>query len=177
MSSATQPSPDPESQQALDACFTRLYDKIRHLAGRLGWTRANATLTATALAHETYLKLRRNPPALTDKSQGEIIGIFAHAMRQILIDASRRRNAKRRLQDFLPETTSFPIEDVLSVAIAIEQLNEEEPVQGRIAEARFLLGMTTVETAAALGISSRTVEREWQEARRRLSGKMQSNNR
>jgi RNA polymerase sigma factor (TIGR02999 family) len=171
-----QPQETPGSdydRQALDSCFTRLYDNIRHLARRLGWTSTNPTLNATALAHEAYLRLRKDPPDLASKSHEETIAIFANSMRQILIDAARRKSARKRQQEALPESNRLPIEDALTVAMALEDLARAAPQQGRIAEARFLLGMTASETANALGVSVRTVEREWQEARTCLAGKLQ----
>jgi RNA polymerase sigma factor (TIGR02999 family) len=158
-----------DDRRALDECFIRLYDKIRHLAVRLGWSSTNPTLTSTALAHEAYLKLRRDPPDLASKSHDETIAIFANAMRQILIDATRRKRAKKRSVEVLPKAADLPIEDALSVALAVEELSREVPQQARIVEARFLLGMTNREAGLALGVSERTVEREWKEAKARLS--------
>jgi len=158
--------------RVLDECFTRLYENIRRLAARLGWPSTNPTLTSTALAHEAYLKLRRDPPALAGKPHDETIAIFANAMRQILVDAARRKRAKKRTVDVVPETGDLPIEDALSVALAVEELSREAPQKGRVVEARFLLGMTNFEAGLALGISERTVEREWKDARARLSDMM-----
>lgn len=170
MSSEPQPATSPEDDpQALDECFTRLYDKIRHLAARLSWASTNPTLTSTALAHEAYLKLRRDPPDVAGISHDETIAIFANAMRQILIDATRRKRAKKRNVEVLPNAADLPIEDALSVALAVEELSREAPHQARIVEARFLLGMTNREAGLALGLSERTVERAWKEAKARLS--------
>jgi RNA polymerase sigma factor (TIGR02999 family) len=178
MSSQAERAPYPEEgQAALDACFERLYENIRHLAHRLGWAANHQTLNTTALAHETYLKLRKTPPEMGSKSQQEIIGIFANAMRQILIDAARRKNAKKRSFELPPESAPYSIEEALAVATALDELRTIEPVQANITEARFILGMTAGETAAALGISVRTVEREWQEARRYLGGKLRPESR
>lgn len=170
MSNGSRQENGPDDWKALDDCFTRLYDNIRRLAARLDWASTNPTLTSTALAHEAYLKLRRDPPDLASKSYEEIMGIFANAMRQILIDATRRKKAKKRSLQAMPENTDLPIEDALAVALAIEDLSRELPRQGKIARARFVLGMTAFETGLALGLSQRTVEREWKEAKERLSG-------
>lgn len=157
-----------QAEESLDACFTRLYGNIRQLAGRLGWTSTNPTLNATALAHEAYLKLRKDPPDFANRSYEEIISIFANAMRQILVDAARRKKAKKRTLEVIPKTADLPIEDVLTIALALEQLAREAPREGRVAEARFLLGMNATEIGLALGLSQRTVEREWQQAKARL---------
>ena len=169
---ARDPQASPEERRALDKLFTELYDKIRRLASRVRWNAANPTLNPTALAHEAYLKLRNDPPDFSTKSYNEVIAIFANAMHQILIDAARRKGAQKRIAGSLPEKAELPIEDAITVAEALKALEGENPAQARIAQCRFLLGMSVDETAAALGISKRTVERQWQEARARLGGKI-----
>lgn len=154
---------------ALDELFTRLYNKIRTVAARVRWNGTNPTLNPTALAHEAYLKLQKNPPELTAKSYDEVIGIFAHAMQQILIDAARRKSAHKRAVLDAPEKSELPVEDALAVASALEKLEREHPRQVQVVRCRFLLGMTADEAAAALGLSKRTVEREWQDAKANLS--------
>ncbi len=166
------PGAVPDERQLLDELFTRLYDKIRRLAARVRWGGTNPTLSPTALAHEAYLKLRKDPPDLTARSYDEVIAIFANAMHQILIDAARRKGAQKRAIASSPDTPNLPIEDALTIAAAIEGLERENPAQARIVQCRFLLGMTVDETAAALGFSKRSVEREWQEARVRLTDRI-----
>jgi RNA polymerase sigma factor (TIGR02999 family) len=156
-------------QKALDELFTRLYNKIRILATRIRWNGTNPTLNPTALAHEAYIKLRKDPPELAAKSYDDVIGIFANAMHQILIDAARRKSAQKRIALDPPETKELPIEDAITVLAALERLEGNNPRQAQIVKCRFLLGMTFDETAAALGLSKRTVEREWQEAKAYLT--------
>ena len=168
---STGPEPPfaPPQEVSLDEVFTRLYNKIRLLASRVRWYGANPTLNPTALVHEAYIKLRRDPPDLAAKSHDEIIGIFANAMHQILVDASRRKTAQKRVVVDAPEKSEPPIEDAIAVAEALGQLESENPRQARIIQCRFLLGMTAEETAAVLEVGVRTIEREWQEAKSRLS--------
>ncbi len=160
---------DLASQQRLDELFGERYEKIKHLAARVRWPGANPTLNPTALAHEAYVKLRENPPNLAAKDYDEVIRIFSHAMRQILADAARRKNAVKRVAVARAEDAALPVEDAMTVAIAIEDLEKENPRRARIVECRYLLGMTVDETAAATGQSRTTVEREWREAKDRLS--------
>jgi RNA polymerase sigma factor (TIGR02999 family) len=157
----------------VDEVFERLYDRIRCLASRVRWSGTNPTLNPTALAHEAYLKLRRDPPDLASKSYEEVIGIFANAMHQVLLDAARRKSARKRVPVNLPESIELPVEDALTIAEALEKLESENPRQVQVVRCRFLLGMTAAETAAALHIGARTVEREWQEARAGLSRKLE----
>ena len=164
--------PTDEQRRALDELFGRLYEKIRVLASRVRWRGTNQTLNPTALAHEAYMKLRRDPPDLAAKSYDEVIAIFANAMQQILMDAARRKGAQKRVIVDLPERRELPVEDVITVAAALDELGRENPRQVQIVRCRFLLGMTTDETASALRLGKRTVEREWQEARLRLGRKI-----
>jgi RNA polymerase sigma-70 factor, ECF subfamily len=161
-----------EQEVALDELFTRLYEKIRILAARVRWNGTNPTLNPTALAHEAYIKLRKDPPELAAKSYDEVIVIFANAMHQILIDAARRKNAQKRRALDAPEKTELPIEDAITVAAALEELERENRRQAQIIRCRFLLGMTADETAAALRLGKRTVEREWQDAKAQLAGRI-----
>jgi RNA polymerase sigma factor (TIGR02999 family) len=167
---------DANDRRMLDERFTELYDKIRRLAARVRWNGSNSTLNPTALAHEAYLKLQKDPPDLATKSYDEIIAIFSNAMRQILIDAARRKGAQKRIVSSRGEMADLPIEDAITVTATLEKLEHENPAQARIVQCRFLLGMTVDETAAALGISKRTVERQWQEAKARLLSEINPGN-
>lgn len=154
---------------ALDELFTRLYERIRRLAARVRWNGTNPTLNPTALAHEAYLKLRKDPPDFVAKSYDETIAVFANAMRQILTDAVRRKGAQKRVLEKLPGRNDLPIEEALTITAALERLECENPTQARVVQCRFLLGMTVDETSAALRVPKRTVEREWQHAKVRLT--------
>ena len=162
----------PEELRDLDELFGELYEKIKRLAARVRWNGDNPTLNPTALAHEAYLKLRETPPDLLTKNYDQVIGIFAHAMRQILIDAARRKSALKRLPVNQSEDAKLPIEDAIALNMALEELERASPRQSRVAECRFLLGMTVDETAAATGQSKSMVERDSREARQWISGKI-----
>jgi RNA polymerase sigma factor (TIGR02999 family) len=155
-------------KNTLDDVFNQLYKKIRQLASRVRWNGTNQTLNPTALVHEAYLKLLKHPPDLSSKSYEEVIGVFAGAMRQILIDASRRKMALKRSPAFSAESAVFPIEDALTLGALVEDLKRENPRQGQIVDCRFYLGMTADETAAALDLSTTTVEREFRKAKGQL---------
>ena len=157
-----------ENGSELDQVFERLYDRIRRLAARIR-NYSHPTLGATALAHEAYMKLRKHPQALGSKSYDEIIVVFANAMYQILKDASRRKQAQKRTAVEIVNNTNLPVEHVLTVLAGMEQLEREYPRQAQIVRCRFLLGMTTREASVALNLSPRTVERELQSAKERLS--------
>lgn len=156
----------------LDELFGRLYLKLRSLASRVSWNSSNPTLNPTALVHEAYLKLLKDPPDLSSKSYEETIALFANAMRQILIDAARRRMAQKREAVSAPEGADLLVEDVLTLKGVLEDLERDHPRQSRIVDCRFYLGMTVNETATALNLSEATVEREWREAKARLGSKI-----
>jgi RNA polymerase sigma factor (TIGR02999 family) len=162
----------PEERRALDELFTRQYKKIRALASRLRWNGDSPTLNPTALAHEAYLKLLKHPPDLNSRSYEEVIGVFARVMREILIDAARRKKAQKRAQVETRAESNATVEEMVAFDIALEELEAENTRQAQVVECRFVLGMTNVETAAALRLSPRTVEREWSEGKGRLDRKI-----
>jgi RNA polymerase sigma factor (TIGR02999 family) len=161
--------PITSEQVALDQVFERLYKRIRQVAARIRWEHKNPTLNPTALVHEAYVKLRNDPPDITTRSYAEAIAVFSNAMHQILIDAARRKAAKKRIAVDLPGPNDLPIEDALTISNALDELERHSPRQAQIVRCRFLLGMTTEECAAALQLAKRTVERDWQSAKEDLS--------
>ena len=163
-----------EKRRVLDERFTDLYKNIRGLAARVRWNGTNPTLNPTALAHEAYLKLRSSAPDLSTKSYEEVIAIFANAMLQILRDAARRKNAGKRKFQEVAGPPNVPVDEALIVAEALDALYCQNPLQARVAQCRYLFGMTVGETAAALGLPSRKVERLWQEAKIQLTTTLKS---
>jgi RNA polymerase sigma factor (TIGR02999 family) len=157
----------------LDEVFGRLYDRIRRLAQRIRWNNSNPTLNATALVNEAYIRLRKDPPDLAMKSYEDVIAILANAMRQILIDAARRKGAQKRIVATMPERADLQLEDAITACAVLDKLKKDNPRNGQIVECRFLLGMTVPETAKALRVSTKTVERGWQEAKVQLAGKLE----
>lgn len=157
---------------ALDAVFTRVYDELRMLARRVRAGRAGQTLDTTALVHEAWIKLV--PAVDVDwESRAHFFGVAARAMRQILVDAARRRLAKKRggednWQVTLDEGShAAPVRAAELVALdaALERLAAVDPRRAQVVEHRFFAGLTTRETAEVLGISTGTVERDWRAAR------------
>jgi RNA polymerase sigma factor (TIGR02999 family) len=145
-----------------------VYTELRSLARALiaGQPRG-ATLQPTALVHEAYLRLvGREDPGW--KSRGHFFGAASLAMRHVLVDQARRKasrkhgGALRRVEldeaDLAIESPSF---DVLALHEALERLEREDPRKGNIVMLRYFAGLTEAETAAALDLSTRTVEREW----------------
>jgi RNA polymerase sigma factor (TIGR02999 family) len=162
-------------QRTLDTLFSATYEELRRLAGIVRKSDANATLSPTTLVNEAWLKLSRTPPAAF-ASELHFRRIAARAMRQILVDAARRKNAARHGGDLLRvtlddgfEQTSADANDLVTLDEALHELARINPRQAAMVEARFFGGLDTVETAKLLGISEATVLRDWRAAKAWLS--------
>jgi RNA polymerase sigma factor (TIGR02999 family) len=154
---------------ALERLLPLVYDELRALARRQIRRRGSGeTLQATGLVHEAYLKLA-GARALDAHDRAHFFAIAARAMRQVLVDQARARGAQKRGGEWARTTlgdgaavVDVDADDFLELAAAIEQL---EPRQRQVVELRFFTGMEELEIAAALGVSDRTVRRDWIKAR------------
>jgi RNA polymerase sigma factor (TIGR02999 family) len=154
----------------------RIYNKLKPLAARVQWRGADPALHPSSLVHEAYLKLMKSR-GMASRPDNEVLGIFAHVMRQIMVDAARRNKTGKRgggavfsLSDdpdagITPRREPVSPEDLLSLEAAMTDLRSKSPRQADIIDRRFYLGMTADEVAAALGISKTTVEREERSAK------------
>ena len=149
-----------------------VYDELRRLARRqMRRERSDHTLQPTALVHEAYFRLV-NQPERTWQTRTHFIRIAAQVMRRMLIDHARARLTVKReggLQRVpLEEPLLFTEEqsdELLALNEALERLAQFDPRQSRVVELRFFGGLTVEETAEALGISPKTVKRDWCVAR------------
>jgi RNA polymerase sigma factor (TIGR02999 family) len=149
-----------------------VYEELRRLARReMGTERTEHTLQATALVHEAYVRLA-GVADLKWASPGQFFHAAAEAMRRILIEHALARNGPKRggkrnrvpldLLDLAAEANS---EDILALEEAFSRLEGMEPSAAAVVRLRFYAGLNVEETAAVLGISERTVKREWAFAR------------
>jgi len=167
--SSTAPAAD---QAVLDAMFSAAYDELRRLARAIRRDDASATIDPTALVNEAWLKLA-GTPGLASTSPLHFRRIAARAMRQVLVEAARRRHARKRGGvDAVMVTLDHGLDgalardtDVLQLDAALEELARIEPRQASMIEARFFGGFSVAETAHALGVSEATVLRDWRVAR------------
>lgn len=167
---------------ALDRAFPLVYDELRRLASMVrGGGRAGDTYNATALVHEAYLKLVRTR-SLSWNDRAHFLGIAARAMRQVLSDKAAESAAQKRgdgrAADTLaevagPESPLGP-EELLDLDRALTELGQEHERAARVVECRYFGGMSTEETAEALGVSSPTVTRDWRFARAWLTQRLKS---
>lgn len=157
--------------RAFDAVYTAAYDELRRIArGQRQRGPAGPTLTTTALVHEAYLKLLGMAGAPEDRTH--FLSIAARAMRHILIDRARERGAEKRggqrrltsLDDDAGAVDAFS-DELIDIDRALTKLESVSDRLARIVEWRFFGGLTEEESAAALGVTVRTVRRDWQKAR------------
>jgi RNA polymerase sigma factor (TIGR02999 family) len=159
---------------AFDQAAALMYDELRRLAARqLRRERPGHTVQPTGLVHEAYLRLSAaSGLALVDRAH--FLAVAARAMRQVLVDHARRRAALKRGGD-LARTTLHGKDveaaahdndaELLALDAALERLRSLDERAHAIVEQRFFAGLGEAETAAVLGVSTRTVRREWVKAR------------
>ena len=161
-----------EERRALDYLFSITYEELRRLASCVRRGDPSATLNPTALVNEAWLKMA-NSPGLTTASRLHFKRIAARAMRQLLIESARRRNAHKRgggdavtitLEDS-PENTRTCSDDLLALDTALAQLARLSPRQAMIVETRFFGGLEVGEAAKLFDISEATVLRDWRAAK------------
>jgi len=158
-------------RESLDDLTALLYEELREIAHRhRGWNQ-DATLATTALVHEAYLKLVDQSRAQWN-DRAHFLALAAVAMRHILTDRARSRLAAKRGGDHAVVTLdddAVASEEqpgaLLQIHEALDRLAAVDERLARIVEYRFFGGLTHEEIAAALGITVRTVERDWAKAR------------
>jgi RNA polymerase sigma factor (TIGR02999 family) len=165
--------------EALSRAFQTAYDELRRLArGQLRRLRPGQTLTTTSLVHEAYMKLVDRPVETVDRAH--FFALAARAMRQILVDYARQRFALKRGGERRPvtlDTSEIPVEtlaeEMLGIDRALSRLESLDERLARVVEWRFFGGMTEEEVGEALGVTTRTVRRDWQKARAFLYRELQ----
>jgi len=159
-------------EQARNALYQLVYDDLRRLARyRISSARPGETLSVTSLVNEAYLKLtERTAQEWNDRNH--FMSVAAKAMRQITIDYVRSKLTDKRgsgQSAVSMENLKLPAKEKPEMVLALEEglqhLAQENPRLVDVVECRFFAGMTIPETAAALDISNRTVERDWDRAR------------
>lgn len=166
---------------AFDRLVPLIYQRLRGIArqqlGR-GW--AAETLSATALVHEAYLQLCAET-GVDWQGRSHFFAVSARAMRRVLVDAARRRRARKRGGGGRPvplDLVDLSSENRLDVVLAVDQalasLEDVSPRLARVVECRFFAGLTEEETAAALAVPLRTVQRDWTRARAWLVKELRS---
>ena len=160
----------------LERCYRELYGIARRQASR---ERKHNTLQATALLHEAYLRLFGGDN-LQWQNRAHFFAIASRLMRQVLVDYARNRGAEKRggdvIQFSLDEgdgARDFQPDELLTVHVALEQLEQFDPHLARLVECKYFAGMTDDEIAEALNLSFAQVRRDWSFARTWLKSKLE----
>jgi len=156
---------------ALDRVIALVYDDLCRIAHRhLIHEQAGHTLDTRALVHESYLRIAGRGDAEWEH-RGQFFAMISQAMRRVLVDYARQRRALKRGGD--PERVQLAsapgsetdLDDVIALDDALDRLEARMPRMCRVVECRFFGGLSVAETAKALGVSQRSVERDWTRAR------------
>ncbi|MFN8653899.1 MAG: ECF-type sigma factor [Gemmatimonadales bacterium] len=173
-SSETPPNPYAGAgSQAADELFTMLYRELHSLAERhLSHQGSGFTLGATTLLHEAYLSIA-NRGDLRFPDRARFLGYASRAMRGLIVDYARRRQAKKRGGEFhITRTDGFDspdpkslLTDLDALSEALDELGGAEPELAQLVDLHFFCGLTFAEIAVLRGVSERTVQRDWRTAR------------
>jgi RNA polymerase sigma factor (TIGR02999 family) len=159
--------------RAADALFAATYDDLRKLArARLRAGGRNTLLDTSSLVHESYLRFA-GAGRLRIEDRVHFMRWAGRVMRSVIVDFARRRKADRRggevervtLIEHLAAGTLTPEDEILGVHQALEKMALVDPRLVHVVELRYFGGLTELETAAALGVTDRTVRRDWEKAR------------
>lgn len=158
-------------RQALDALFSVTYEELRRLASSVRRSDHNASLSPTALVNEAWLKLAASP-GFKAASRLHFKRIAARAMRHVLIEAARRRQADKRGGDICMVTFDESLEhavstsqELLALDTALDDLARTNPRQALMIESRYFGGLDVSETASLLDVSEATILRDWRAAK------------
>ena len=164
------------AQESLDEAVALAYDELRRiahhrLAARAFGGQGDRTLSTTALVNEAYLKLSEQSRGKW-RDRSHFLAIASLAMRHVIVDRARERGALKRggaRRRVTLDDVDLAVDDqpdvVLQIDDALEQVASIEPRVAKVVECRFFGGLSEQETADALGLTHRTVQRDWVKAR------------
>jgi RNA polymerase sigma factor (TIGR02999 family) len=158
---------------AADELLPLVYDELRKLAAaRMAQESPNQTLQATALVHEAYIRLVDAEQVRNWNSRGHFFGAAAEAMRRILVENARRKQARRhgggreRCEIGLSELPAADMDDnLIALNDALDLLGQEDPAACELVKLRYFAGMTVKDAAALIGVSPRKANFLWAYAR------------
>jgi RNA polymerase sigma factor (TIGR02999 family) len=156
-------------QSALHDLMPLVYEELKRIA-RFHRRSNPATLSTTELVHEAYLKLVGGRSDWDGRAH--FFGAASRAVRQVLVDFARRRQAERRGAGFEivslgddAAAVEIQLDEILTIDAALDRLDQVEPRLRQIVELRFFAGVSQADIARMLGVSERPVERDWLKAR------------
>jgi len=173
-------SPDSpgDDRRAIDELFSLVYEQLRRLAATVRRSDRRATINPTALVNDAWLKLAGSP-ALASLPRDHFMRLAARAMRQVLVEAARRRLAHKRGAGLALVTFDESVhgaatgaEELLAIDAALDELAVLSARQAAMIEYRFFGGLDVAETAKLLGVAEITVHRDWRVARAWLARRL-----
>jgi RNA polymerase sigma factor (TIGR02999 family) len=160
-----------EARKATDALFPLVYDELKRIARRQRRQAGTATLCTTELVHEAFVKLAPPDGASWD-GRAHFFGAASRAMRQVLVDLARKRRALRHGGGVQMVSLSeaqvaieLDLDELLALDDALDRLDAFDERLRRIVELRFFGGLSEDDVARSLGLSARTVGRDWLKAK------------
>lgn len=158
-----------------------VYEELRQVAEGRMRRESHATLSATSLVHEAYLRLTRGERSGMWVNKTHYFATAAETMRRILVDRARARMSEKRGGEFERADLSFsriagPEKDerLLAVSEALESLEQTDPKSATITKLRYFAGMSWEEISAALGVPERTLRRQWSYTRAWLKTRIEA---
>jgi len=170
--SALMRAADPDDRAANEKLFAILYHELHRLAQRvLNRDGAHLSVSTTTLLHEVYLSLS-NRDGVSFPDKGRFLAYAAHAMRGLIVDATRRRRALKRGSGFeitrlsTNHEEAVPDQQALTrLDEALEELGSLDPALVELVDLRYFCGLSFAEIGALRGVTERTMQREWEKAR------------
>ena len=162
---------DSGEPKAAEQLLPLVYEELRRLAAaKLAQERSGQTLQATALVHEAYLRLVGSETPRTYRNRSHFFASAATAMRRILVDNARAKQAEKRgggrPRELLEDVAApLPDEELLALDDALRKLAAEDPLKAQLVELRYFGGLTGDEAAEVVGISPSSADRHWAFAR------------
>jgi RNA polymerase sigma factor (TIGR02999 family) len=169
-------------RQAAEQLLPLVYDELRKLAAqRLAQEKPGQTLQATALVHDAYVRLVDVEKAQQWKSRGHFFAAAAEAMRRILVENARKKKrlkrggGRKRIELDDPQLSyTEPVDELIEVDEALEQLSREDPQAARLVELRYFAGLSIADAAELAGFSRSTAYEHWAYARAWLHRRLRS---
>lgn len=167
------------SAQPTDRLFADVYQRLKAMASRQRARAGGATLNTTAIVHELYVKIcDEDGPAFAEPLQ--FFSYAARAMRTILIDSARRRLCRQRIgldggtdaEQAVSRAADASAEQAIEIDAALRKLERDDPRAARLVELHYFAGLSLPQIAEVLGVTTRTLNRDWRFARAFLYGSL-----
>ena len=171
------PSDTGEASPRTESLFAAVYERLKAMASRQRARASGATLNTTALVHELYLKLSASRE-LQFETPAQFFDYAAQAMRHILVDRARERLSSKRgggdrmvsVDDTAQQIADGTAERTFELDDALRQLEREDPRAARLVALHYFAGLALPEVASLMGVTTRTLNRDWRFARAFLNG-------